>query len=184
MKKATKPEIMRDLRAMRTSQLEAKKDDNEAKVNELKDSLVAKHRQAIKDMVELMKPVYAKVDSLKNTLISDPDINMRNYVNSDFITWFTSVERVEQFIKDRANWYRGSVQVLKDKLSKETKELEREWDNLLINASTMTAKDLRQFIVDNKIDLPCMREQQEAVTSVAVINVNLDLLFGANRDAK
>lgn len=184
MKQATKQQIIRDLKAMRTSQLEAKKDDNKIKVNELKDSLVAKHRQAIKDMVELMNPIYAKVDSLKNTLISDPDINMRNYVNSDFITCFTSVERVEQFIKDRANWYRGSVQVLKDKLSKETKELEREWDNLLINASTMTTKDLRQFIVDNKIDLPCMREQQEEVTSVAVINVNLDLLFGANRDAK
>lgn len=184
MTKATKPQIMRDLRQMRTSQLEAKKDENSTKLSEFKESLIAKYKPTIDKIIEVIKPVYIQVDELTQSLVNDADINMRDYCHSDLINKFTSYDRVVDHIKDRASWYKGQAQVYSDKLHKEYRELEREWDNLLINCSTMTAKDLRQFIEENKIDLPCMKEDAEEVKTLAVMNVNLDLLFGGNKDVE
>lgn len=184
MIKATKPEIMRDLRNMKAKQLAEVKEANKVKLNEYKNEIVAKYDQAIDPLVEKLKPIFEEVNKLKLSLVEDSDINMSNYCSSDFISSFTCKEKVVQHIKDRASWYRGSVEVYEDKLAKKHTELENEWDNLLINCSTMTAKNLRQYIEDNKIELPCMTEVTKEETALSVVNVNLDLLFGGNRNDK
>lgn len=181
MKKATKPQIMRDLRAMRDKKLEAKKMNNKKKVEELRKSLIVKHRPEIESLVKELNPIMVKVNKLAQTLQNDANINMNHYEYSSFLGSFTSVDRVERLISDRAGWYKGESQVLEDKLRKELNVLAKEWDNLLLNCSLMTAQQLREYLVENKIELPCMNEKEE-VKTLTVRDVNLTLLFGGNKD--
>lgn len=183
MKKVTKPQIMRDLRDMKATQIQAKKEANEKTVLEYKREIVSKYQQPIKGLITKLEPIFAEIENFQNELRINPDISMRIFYKGDFINSFTSEESVYKYICNNATWFRGGVQVLKDKLYNEVVSLEREWDTLLINCSTMTVKDLRQFLDDNNIELPCMKaESQEK--AIAVVNVDLDLLFGGNRNAK
>lgn len=181
--KVTKSQIMKDLRTMRVAQLEAKKHSNEKKVAEYKAEILYKYVDTIRGLVTKLEPIFEELQAFQEELDNNKDINLMKRYESDFISQFTSEARVMRYISDYACWYKGSVQVLKDKLEKEVDVLETEWENLLINCSTLTLKQLKQFLEDNKIDLPCMSEEHEE-TAVAVMNVNLDLLFGGERNAK
>lgn len=183
MNKATKSQIMRDLRTMKECQLEAKREEHKKQVFEFKKSLVAKHRQAVESIVKEVKPLIEKVEKLAIAFHDDINIGMRYYGDSSFMGAFTSVERVERYVRERASWYQGEVSILESKLRKELLTIEQEWDNLLINCSTMTAPVLRNYLIENKIDVPCMKEAKE-VKILTVKDVNLDLLFGGNRDDK
>ncbi len=183
MNKATKPQIMRDLRIMKECQLDAKREEHRKQVFELKKSLVAKHRQAIESTVKEAKPLIEKVEKLAIAFHDDTNIGMRYYGDSSFMSTFTSVERVERYVMERAMWYQGEVNVLETKLGKELLTIEQEWDNLLINCSTMTAQVLRNYLIENKIEVPCMQKAKE-VKTLTVKDINLDLLFGGNRDDK
>lgn len=181
--KVTKSQIMKDLRTMRVAQLEAKQQSNNEKVAEYKAEIINKYTDTIRGLITKLEPIYTELKAFQDELSKDKDINLMERYNNDFINQFTTEKRAKEYISDYAYWYRGSVQVLKNKLDKEVEVLETEWENLLINCSTLTLKQLKQFLEDNKIYLPCMSEEHEE-TAVAVMNVNLDLLFGGERNAK
>lgn len=186
MIKATKPQIMRELKAMRTVRLKEKEEQNRQLINEYKIACISKHYDSIDSLITKLAPIVKEVKEFVNTLANDSDINLSTYyIERDLISTFTSRENVENFILDKGYWYRGSTQRYADVLSKSYKNLEREWDNLIINCSSMSAKDLRQFIEDNKIELPCTKEEsKDEPKALAVMNVDLDLLFGGNRNDK
>lgn len=178
MKQATKPQIMKDLRAMKANSLHNKRNEIKDKVRMYKLEVISEYDQEIKPLVEKASPIIKEIAELRQKMMADDNINLGNHYHYNFYSTFKSEDEVKEFIVDYSYWQRGKVQVFANKLNKELKELETEWDNLLINCSTMTIGKLRKYIEDNKISVPCMQETKEEPTALQVTNVNLALLFG------
>ena len=176
--KVTKSRIMKDLRQMSEDKLREIENENARKVKEYKCSLIAKHKDAIDKFIEKNKEAHKEYNNLRQLLGNDPDIQMYCYSSSNLLATGTCYENVESYVFNNSSWYKGSVQVFEDKLFEERKKVRDEWHKLLIYLNSLTLKEIRKYLEDNKLELPCMKEEEEQVTSLAVVDINLSLLFG------
>lgn len=176
--KVTKSQIMKDLRQMREDQLNEIKNENANKVGAYKRELIAKHKDAINKFIEKNKETHIEYNNLRQLLGNDPNIQMYTYSSSNLLGTGTCYENVESYVLNNSSWYKGSVQVFEDKLYEEKKKVDNEWHKLLVYLKSLPLKEIRKYLEDNNLELPCMKEEQEEVKALAVTNINLSLIFG------
>lgn len=176
--KITKSRIMADLRQMKKDKVTELSLENETKVREYKCSLISNHKEAINKFVEKNKELQVEYNNLIIALGNDPDIQMYTYSSSSLVHVGDSYKNVESYVINNSYWYRGKVRVFENELYKKETQLENEWDKLITYLSTLTLKDIKKYLEDNNLELPCMKEAEEEETSIAVVNINLGLLFG------
>lgn len=178
MKKVTKPQIMRDLRELKKQAVEELEKANSVKVEEYKRACVEKYRDKIEELVKEIAPIATKVNSLVQELSSDENLHYGTYSSSNIYLHLThGADSTVNYILYNANWYRGKLEVFKQKLKEEEYALEREWGKLIVYAQNLDIRALRKYLEDNNIELPCMSEEVEE-TSLVQIDVNLSMLFG------
>ena len=176
--KITKSRIMKDLRQMREDQLTEISKENANKVEAYKRELIAKHKDAIDKFIEKNKESHIEYNNLRQLLGNDPNIQMYTYSSSNLLGTGTCYENVESYVLHNSSWYKGSVQVFEDKLYEEKKKVSYEWNKLLVYLNSLTLKEIRKYVEDNNLELPCMKEEQEDIQALAVVDINLSLLFG------
>lgn len=180
MAKVNKATIIKELKQLKTMELDEKRRTNSKLRKEYKFNLMNKYEDKIKALGEKLDPILDEYMDLILELKNDKDIKANFYSHSHILLFnLGSVDRAKKCIYDNSNFNHGSFSVYSHKLFEEECEMAKEWDKLILYCKSLPVKELRKYLEDNKIELECIKNENKVTeTALVVQDINFNKLWG------
>lgn len=178
--KVTKSQIIKELNSKKYAQLDSLRTNHSTQRNAYKLNVIReKYGAEIKALVEEASPVLEKWEKLQETLRTDTDLKYKYFSgNYTFEKKFTSEDLALNFIENGCYFEYGEYSKFSNLLSKQYCAIEEEWNKLIAYLKSLPLAQIKEYLVENKIELDCMKAKEE--TRLVRQDINLKLLWGDN----
>lgn len=175
--KVTKAMIKKDLKTLKQKQeSQIRKEINE-KIRALKLSKLDKYNDLIGEINEIATNLCQKTDKLRKEIKNNEELTSYIAEISSEGRLFGALKEKDSFkeyLRNNIDFSKSKIQVNIRDMNNELNSISDEWNKLIIQIDNLSLKQAKEFLIENKIELDCMKEKE--VTTLVVQDINLNKL--------
>lgn len=176
--KVTKAMIKREIQELKNKQIRAIRIKGNEQVRKEKLSMLKGYNNLFDEITRKANDLCKSTDELVSEIRKNEELEpyiLEISSRGRLLEILKDEDKLKEYLISNISFSKSNVQTIINNKEKEVNDIAGEWNKLLTQIDNITLKEVKQFLIDNKIELECMKEKP--VTTLVVQDINLNKLM-------